>query len=718
VHRLSALLLALSLATPAAASPAPGRDRLDYVSPLPDARFVLPQSNLIVRAGGPVDPASLSPDLFAVSGSRSGPHDGTVALSDDGRTILFTPAVPFAWGEEVTWRLKGGARLADGRPLLPYSARFTTSGAGRSDPALLATAVTLSSEGAEPFPSGPAPMLPSAPGSLGAAADTLPEDFPTLTRTVTGTPSPGSLFLCSINLADVSYRSTLIIADDDGHPLFYRKLPGRGLDFKRQPDGRLTYFDTASGCYYAMDAHYSIVDSFRCGNGYTTDLHDLQVLPDGHALLISYDPQKVDMSAVVPGGDPSATVTGAVIQELDRARNVVFQWRSWDHFQITDATHADFTAPILDYVHANAVELDRDGNLLLSCRHMDEITKINRETGELIWRLGGKNNQFTFVNDPIQFSHQHDIRRLPNGDITLFDNGFFHTPTFSRAVEYRLDEDAHVATLTWQYAPQPPVIAYATGSVQRLPSGNTLIGWGSAWSPTLTEVTPTGEKVTELVFPGGVTTYRAFRFEWPPVRAANLRFSPPTLNARSGAPWLIASITPEDFDAEDIDLSSVRLQGSLTIDPASAALEPSGSAAGRALRVRFDRTAVATMLEPGSNRVEITGSLATGERFRGEGELRLLGAGGPRDGGLALESPSGALPVLLALPEPAGRRVTLRVFDIRGRLVRRWDAGTDPSGRVSWDGRDGRGVLVASGIYLLRAASGSVGSTLKIVVAR
>ncbi len=96
----------------------------------------------------------------------------------------------------------------------------------------------------------------------------------------------------------------------------------------------MTYFDCLTGKYYAEDSQYNIVDSFYCGNGYSTDTHELRVLNNGHALLMSYDPQNVDMSLIVPGGDPNAIVIGLIIQEIDENKNVVFQWRSWDHFQL------------------------------------------------------------------------------------------------------------------------------------------------------------------------------------------------------------------------------------------------------------------------------------------------------------------------------------------------------------------------------------------------
>ena len=183
------------------------------------------------------------------------------------------------------------------------------------------------------------------------------------------------------------------------------------FDFQKQPNGNLTYFDTNSGLYYELNNKYQTVNTHSMQNGYPTDFHELRILENGHSLMFSYDQETVRMDTVVAGGDSNAVVIGLVLQELDENKNLLFQWRSWDYYKITDATDdINLTDPVIDYVHANAIELDYDGNILLSCRHMDEITKINRTTGAIIWRWGGehcKNNQFTFLNDPIGFSHQH-----------------------------------------------------------------------------------------------------------------------------------------------------------------------------------------------------------------------------------------------------------------------------------------------------------------------
>ena len=508
------LAAALIAATPpgraaGATAPAPA---VRYVSPVPGAGRVLSGTNVIVRFDRALtDAERVRAAGLGVAGSASGAHEGDVTLTTDGRTLLFRPRTAFAWGERVTVELPPS--LVQGGGILAGRTSFSFSIAATPPPGLARSLLEESPELAAPWSPTrrPLPWTSGAPG-----ADTLPAGFPPITPTVYSTPSPGRIFLTTLDWGG-GLPQLLLILDDSGRPVFCRETPGPCVDFKVQPDGRLTYFDWFAGKHYAMDATYAVVDSFTCGNGYTTDNHELRLLPDGHALLLSYDPQVVDMSQVVEGGNPAAVVIGLVIQEIDGEKNVVFQWRSWDHFQITDAWHEDLTAEEIDCVHGNAIELDRDGNLMISSRHLEEITKISRETGEILWRWGGKNNQFTFLGDTLGFSYQHAIRRIANGHVTLFDNGNHHVPPFSRAVEYELDEVNRTARLVWQYRDTPDIFGFAMGYAQRLGNGNTLISWG-AGKPDVIEVAPDGTRVLELRLPDGVFNYRAYRFAWPPQR--------------------------------------------------------------------------------------------------------------------------------------------------------------------------------------------------------
>ena len=542
-HSVLLALLIGSIAVPLPVAAAPLQaPRIRYLSPAEGARLVLPETNIIVRLDRALElETALDPTAIAAIGSLSGAHAGTTRLADDGKTLLFRPDRAFAWGEKVTVRL--GQPMLRGAATSRERVSFSFSIASAKPPRLRDS--TRLEFGSDPG-QAPRDRVAASPLTSASRADSLPPDFPTITSTVYQPTASGSLFLCSFSFFGPN-NPYLLILDNSGAPLFYRRMPNSCYDFKVQPNGLLTYYDQTHGKFFAMDASMSEIDSFACGNGYSTDLHELRLLPNGHALLMSYDPQVVDMSVVVPGGNPNATVIGLVIQELDHDKNVVFQWRSWDHFEITDATHEVMTAASIDYAHGNAIELDTDGNLLISSRNMDEITKIDRATGAILWRWGGKHNEFTFVGDTLAFTSQHGIRRLANGNLSLFDNGNWHDPPYSRAVEYTLDETARTAERVWEYRNTPDEYAFAMGYVQRLGNGNTLIGWGST-KPDIVEVAPDGTKLMEMTLPAGIYSYRAFRFNWTaPVSVLPARL-PSGVSLSAGEPNPLRDRTQMRFD--------------------------------------------------------------------------------------------------------------------------------------------------------------------------
>ncbi|MEZ4707561.1 MAG: aryl-sulfate sulfotransferase [Caldilineaceae bacterium] len=378
----------------------------------------------------------------------------------------------------------------------------------------------------------PTVQLPALNGHKQTTYITTPADFPQITVTTPASSTAEGLIFLSTFYFDLRNQAPsqpyLLILDNAGEPVFYRKMPvGNPLiDFKPQPDGTLTYADFQNNQIYVLDNTYTLTRTITAKNGFKADNHEVLVLPNGNVLYMIYDARTVDMSQIAPGGLPNATVLGLVLQEQDPAGNIAFEWQSWDHIPITD-TNQDLTLPVIDYIHGNSIDVDDDGHLLLSSRHIDEVTKIDHQTGEIIWRLGGKANQFTFLDDSRPFIKQHDARRLDNGNLLLFDNGdgqFGDDPVvtperYSRAAEYALDEVNMTATLVWEYRHTPDVYTFAMGNAQRLPNGNTLIGWGSTY-PTLSEVTPDGAKAFELTLGPGPqpnipqTSYRAFRFPW------------------------------------------------------------------------------------------------------------------------------------------------------------------------------------------------------------
>jgi len=485
-----------------------------YVSPKPNSILVSNQTNIILRSSSIVDRNSLKLNLITVEGSESGVHSGKLILSDDKRTIVFNPEHSFTFSEQVTVSMQSGIKTIQGLWLPSYSFSFNII-------AQDAQFVDQSNYD-ENVPSkySPAQYLP----------------IPPITIDSVNNPSPGYIFMATWdrNAPQHIYANYLFILDNYGNIIDSVRVNGAPFDFKIQPNGLLSYgLGDYSGIvpgansnltHFVLDSTLAVVDSFQMKNGYLTDFHDFILLPNGHGLLMSYTTIIYDMSLIVQGGRPDAQLVINIFQEQDADKNVVFEWRDIDYIPITN-TDLDLTAPRINPSTLNAYDLDNDGNLLLSFRNHSDVMKISRETGEIIWKWGGLNNEFTFFNEhpenaPYYFARQHNIRRLSNGNVSIFDNGEFHSPWYSRAAEYQLDEVNKTATLVSEYRYSPGNIsAQAAGNATPLDNGGWFVGYGilfptSQVKRNIVEVHVDGSIAFELSLPQNVIAYRVSKQPW------------------------------------------------------------------------------------------------------------------------------------------------------------------------------------------------------------
>ncbi|MBA3648830.1 MAG: aryl-sulfate sulfotransferase [Chitinophagales bacterium] len=524
--------------------------QFQYISPVPGSIYHNPSTNIILKNGNLIDSLSLTPGLFTVVGSVSGVHSIRVTLSDDQQTIVAYPATYFADSETVNVSVATGIKTSTGLVLRDTAFQFQTHpdyyfnrGYGKRSYDL----------------DGEIPHKAYLPVDTRTDSSEIP--LPQFLITDNGNEYPSRVFYYNFKSSgeqdttdDYQFKTIL---NDNGDSVYASYDNNTGIDFKLNNNGYLTFFNGYDSSFQMMDSSYHLIDSFFAGNGYYADGHDFQIFPDGHSYLLAYDEQIIDMSKVVNNGIDTAHVTGLILQELDKKKQVVFEWRSWDHFDIRDSyellhNHAD-----IDLVHGNSIELEQDGNILLSSRHLSEVTKINHATGETIWRFGGKNNQFAFINDPdsIPFYYQHDARQLANGHITLFNNNKQEGIPAS-VKEYALDEINKTAMLVWSYV-HPSldsgaiIISNAMGNAQRLPNGNTFICWGyfiktaQVSYPNFTEVDSLGNIVWEFRFTGNENyiSYRAFKFDWKPCGLpvpASLVVNSVTYNS-AGLSWAVPS---------------------------------------------------------------------------------------------------------------------------------------------------------------------------------
>jgi hypothetical protein len=326
----------------------------------------------------------------------------------------------------------------------------------------------------------------------------LPAWVPTVGTSGADT-SPGFLAL--------SFRDGPVIIDNTGKVVWYRHFPNGTLNsFQAHADGRYTVLglDDAANAFRILDELGNETGALAC-TGYPTRFHDLRVEADGTAWILCDDTRVMDLSGV--GGANPAAVTATVVQHLDRSGEVLFQWNAFDHFAITDLAFADRTGESVNFTHGNGVTIDTDGNLLLSFRSLNEITKVDVRTGAVLWRFGGLRNQFTLVNDSRgPFQWQHGLRVVAPGQIQILDNRF-SAP--SRFVLYLLNPQAMTALAIVEFVDGPQTWANVGGSTDAIANGHAVVSFGRAGR--VVEVDESGNRAWEVTGTDGVYIFRAQR---------------------------------------------------------------------------------------------------------------------------------------------------------------------------------------------------------------
>ena len=344
-------------------------------------------------------------------------------------------------------------------------------------------------------------------------------DYPDFNIIVNDNPYPKDMFLHTAS----GQTQFLAILDSSLNVKWHIvSTSGKGWDFKVNHNDMLTYFRKPSndwtpsggGLWYVMDHDMQEVDTLECVNDYQADYHDIQYTSSGGYLLQSYAKQIIDL----PQTQVVDTANILVIQEFDHNHNLIMEWKNSDHMNLEDyVDELNLNSTYRNWTHGNSIEIDNDDNIIISNRAMDEVIKFHRQSGELIWRLGGPMNDFTFINDPLQGpNRQHDVRRLPNGNITIFDNGDQRENPLTRITEYQIDEQNMTATLVWEYSHPDGYVSLNQGSAQRLENGNTLISWGGVHNhgQIITEIDYDGNIVLEIEYPSGNHSYKVRKEEW------------------------------------------------------------------------------------------------------------------------------------------------------------------------------------------------------------
>ena len=356
----------------------------------------------------------------------------------------------------------------------------------------------------------------------------LPQDFPGWQSELSGRPQAQWYVVTpSFELGGGAGSKYVAIFDSNGIPVWWLRATTRPGDARLLPSGTLAwarvfglgYGVSSFGAYEERGLDGSLVRTVSTA-GSPTDFHDYEQTPGGGRLLLAYRTRNgVDLSRW--GGPRRAAVVDAEIQELDSVGNLAWSWNSSGRITLQEAQRwlpeiianpvqlAD-GRKLYDIAHVNSVAADR-GGVIVSMRHTDSVYRIDRATGEIDWKLGGTAtpDRLAFVGGspdaPRGFGGQHDARVLPDGTLTLFDNGTGLTRP-PRALRYRIDGAARSATLLENVYDPAAGRSPCCGNARLLRGGNWVVAWGG--NPLISEVTPSGRAVMRLRFGGGIFTYR------------------------------------------------------------------------------------------------------------------------------------------------------------------------------------------------------------------
>lgn len=271
------------------------------------------------------------------------------------------------------------------------------------------------------------------------------------------------------------------------------------------------------------------------------DIHELNT-PSGTRgetfIQDIYEIKRMDLRDY--NGPEQGYVLDGCFQEVDlRTKSVIFQWCALDWMPVYDTymyLHAvnspNYSLPIAgngqmiapwDFFHINAIARNDEGDYAVSGRHLNTVFKIagknnrqGREPGSIMWRLGGRNNDFQM---DFNFSRQHTARFHSTGHkesvLSLFDNafdGWMTTSKWSSGKMIKINNETMEASLIAQYDDPDQQLAFSQGSLQTLHNGNVFISWGNHHS--FSEFTYDGNLLYHATFTGDIETFRAWKHPW------------------------------------------------------------------------------------------------------------------------------------------------------------------------------------------------------------
>ena len=206
--------------------------------------------------------------------------------------------------------------------------------------------------------------------------------------------------------------------------------------------------------------------------------HDFKLLDNGNILLLRYCDIPENIQKSIKGGVPgteaeNGKIYGVSIHEITRKKEIVWEWYNYEHLSL-EKDMEDPLDPRNVWGYTNSIDVFPNGDPLISIRHFNTIARIDKKSGDIIWRWGPEH----------LVGHPHSANVLENKNVLLFDNGLHRKPfkkgdppdagsalEASRIIELNPETDE----IEWYWIdPRHLIYTSICGSAQRLPNNNTM----------------------------------------------------------------------------------------------------------------------------------------------------------------------------------------------------------------------------------------------------
>lgn len=257
--------------------------------------------------------------------------------------------------------------------------------------------------------------------------------------------------------------------------------------------------------------------------------HDMEPLPNGNVLVLSYEAKTPKEVAALGGQSESEIRWFEKILELepnlsDGSTRVVWEWDSTDHLVSgtgdvpKDRLAIDVNGAGERQLHFNSIDYDPEGKrMLVSSLIYGEVLVIDHRSGKIMDRWGkgilGGQHDARWLDDTVPHTgdflvhNNRDGRLEGSGQGGPFGLGAFH----SAVLEVRLGSEGNEAEVVWEYEPDPLDSWYGPfmSGASRLPNGNTLVI--NSYNKRVFELSADREILLDFHLPGPGRVFRVYK---------------------------------------------------------------------------------------------------------------------------------------------------------------------------------------------------------------